>query len=1564
MATNPLAAAKRAAATSSDIGEVPTESEQAAEERAKADPSPGEDPEQPVAVPAPSPPVDQFPGEVPPEPITAQFPGEEPPYPAGYTPPMGEVTETDAQGKPTVIRTSAGVDQYTPNSTMYKMGYLTSTDYAKTGALADNPMLAAEFIQIADSRGNPMMIKKTVVNRLFDLNTVDRNSALREMGVVKGETGGRIAKAIDAMRPYVVRDDLAKFPGELPPVTGYRLEEAVLAGIATDLLVALFGREEVRNAKIYIRAAAASVAALSPYLKKDGSVDIVAAANAVRLKKKGVREALLAMGYNGKEIDDLVSVLTKNIVLNGRMMPLKSERDKDGTITVIGWNDLPEKYQSIALKNGLVVAENRLTKDIDETVGAMTMLQDDYNAYIASSPEEKFNILLAAGALPVGSTFAGVGVDGEPTYFLQGEGAGDSVSTIIAESVIPFLYVARHYKEMKILPTVSEIWSDHVTGKTYTSEERAQLISDYDADVAVLRRQASVTFESDPQKRFDAQVKLAELQSIGRPEDRLGRDIANMTNSIAGALALDILVMLPLIGWLGKTGAVSARTATGVSRLARAVQASRSMLFAAKAIPKGMLWDFPKGLVTRPVKTLGGLAEITVEPIVHPIRTARNVAGIFTGKVQLGNFIPVGTVTTTSTLGRAIPLRTVTGQMLNVSTPSPSDMLWPVAVEPSRQYAILEKANKLPQVTYYEQMTVDPITRNLTPEEFEILKILGVRPGAEGRVVGSKSGVHPLTGEPISPEATAMYQAQAIKWEAQLHGYRAAVARFGIKQVSAVFPEVKVYVKAEAKMEQVMAPERAASNKRTAEKVTEFVYETLSAERISPAEYDTMRLQGFPEERFIVTEAEPTLGRPQTEYYLKGTVGGAGELSTLAGRGYLQTPDPHHLEVVYPGREAAIAEMARTPLLFTVMPGGAWMAVPKAGVSIANLQLKYPVYISDPQMVAEIWARRAGTLKAYGEMASQAGSEEEFLKLVKAGMIAEPTEISTVEVPRKFGTIQTKVPMPVDPIMNLYPVTELVSILSATSNRAAVASRKVRNVAGFGEPATVEKTFDDMTEAERDLLRGYENTIQEIADIPGENFDEKAGWLMVNIIGFVDEAGWSAAIDKFGLTVVLAIYPYALEMALYEEYEDMQRLGTLHPEIMDRFTKVVGSDVVQDSLSQFSPERREEILKSFRSATGGVTVGEDARVLTEPGQVVQTTALLGAGDPGQIDLILGMLSEPGEELVPATAPGTRRARPSAVAERTPEASRALPISVTPETEIGEVSRIGALERVSPFIAPTTAPRPHRRPSVAPTPAGKPTPVPTPMISSVDVPVPVPVTVPVPVPTPVPVPVSTPVPAPAPAPAPVPIPVTAPIPVPVPVPTPVPVPVPTPVPITTLTPIPIPLPIPVPPPVLLPVDTSSAVKDKYSRGEITGYVLFNMGWQKYGILSPFTQKDLVNLGQLKRNDPAAKVSPQESLIIVGKPPGRSISFDLGITDGYIDVRGKKIHFSGDGESTDVGESDPSTTKGTSIPGTSVAGHKAKYAVGKKKTPKKTTGRATGKTTYMDGESFAIGEITGL
>lgn len=162
--------------------------------------------------------AEQYPGEAPPTPITSEYPGEEPPYPKGYTPPGGKVVEVDAKGKPTVIETSAGLRQYTPNSTMYKMGYLTSDDYMRTGARFDNPVKVADYLPIESEKKGTLLISRKVAEDLQNKSAREQFNALKEMGVI--EKGSRFVSGEDGGWSYETERSVRK---------GERLEKELSA---------------------------------------------------------------------------------------------------------------------------------------------------------------------------------------------------------------------------------------------------------------------------------------------------------------------------------------------------------------------------------------------------------------------------------------------------------------------------------------------------------------------------------------------------------------------------------------------------------------------------------------------------------------------------------------------------------------------------------------------------------------------------------------------------------------------------------------------------------------------------------------------------------------------------------------------------------------------------------------------------------------------------------------------------------------------------------------------------------------------------------------------------------------------------------------------------------------------------------------------------------------------------------------------------------------------------------------------------------------------------------------
>jgi len=115
-------------------------------------------------------------------------------------------------------------------------------------------------------------------------------------------------------------------------------------------------------------------------------------------------------------------------------------------------------------------------------------------------------------------------------------------------------------------------------------------------------------------------------------------------------------------------------------------------------------------------------------------------------------------------------------------------------------------------------------------------------------------------------------------------------------------------------------------------------------------------------------------------------------------------------------------------------------------------------------------------------------------------------------------------------------------------------------------------------------------------------------------------------------------------------------------------------------------------------------------------------------------------------------------------------------------------------------------------------------------------------------------------------------------------------------------------------------TAKAAKERYPDGTI----VWNQGslegkGDQYKIIPPpYTLDKPITSFTPPKGMKKAKGTPQETLTFIGgKVPFKNVSFDLGVTDGFIDVKSKTINFTGEGEKTNVGTRRASTTKGISL-----------------------------------------------
>jgi hypothetical protein len=103
----------------------------------------------------------------------------------------------------------------------------------------------------------------------------------------------------------------------------------------------------------------------------------------------------------------------------------------------------------------------------------------------------------------------------------------------------------------------------------------------------------------------------------------------------------------------------------------------------------------------------------------------------------------------------------------------------------------------------------------------------------------------------------------------------------------------------------------------------------------------------------------------------------------------------------------------------------------------------------------------------------------------------------------------------------------------------------------------------------------------------------------------------------------------------------------------------------------------------------------------------------------------------------------------------------------------------------------------------------------------------------------------------------------------------------------------------------------------------GTIVWKMGETQRGeeykiIPPPYTMLKPISSRYPPKGMTKTKGAPQETLTFIGgKVPFQNVSFDLGVTDGFIDVKARKIEFTGGGQKTNVGTRIESTTKGVAL-----------------------------------------------
>lgn len=129
------------------------------------------------------------------------------------------------------------------------------------------------------------------------------------------------------------------------------------------------------------------------------------------------------------------------------------------------------------------------------------------------------------------------------------------------------------------------------------------------------------------------------------------------------------------------------------------------------------------------------------------------------------------------------------------------------------------------------------------------------------------------------------------------------------------------------------------------------------------------------------------------------------------------------------------------------------------------------------------------------------------------------------------------------------------------------------------------------------------------------------------------------------------------------------------------------------------------------------------------------------------------------------------------------------------------------------------------------------------------------------------------------------------------------------------------------PFIPPFPGASGVKKETGEVYPAGTVAWKMGFVWKIIPPPYNVKKPISSRTPPNGVTVTEGTPQDTLTFIGGVvPFSDISFDLGVTDGYIDVKHQKIIFTGDGLITDVGRRIAGPTTGVSI--TAIPEHRAR------------------------------------
>jgi hypothetical protein len=271
----------------------------------------------------------------------------------GFTPePDWKVVERSAEGEPTVYVDPQGVRHYTPASTVWKEGFKTSEEYLarQRGERVEIEPGKVEFryappyVAIKTAEGKDIHITRPEAIKLSRLKGEELHEAYKTLGIIPKDVSyvepSLRKSAMEAIEPYRLPDNK------------YDVVQAIRDKVNPNYLNIVFGKKRVEETRRAIKRLDKELKAFEANYINIGQI------------KRGVDEWVAIKDWNKLPEKYQAIAIRQGISAMQKAFEADHLRLPDGKwIPIKEWNALPEKYQTIGTRKGFDAMSEAIKKD-------------------------------------------------------------------------------------------------------------------------------------------------------------------------------------------------------------------------------------------------------------------------------------------------------------------------------------------------------------------------------------------------------------------------------------------------------------------------------------------------------------------------------------------------------------------------------------------------------------------------------------------------------------------------------------------------------------------------------------------------------------------------------------------------------------------------------------------------------------------------------------------------------------------------------------------------------------------------------------------------------------------------------------------------------------------------------------------------------------------------------------------------------------------------------------------------------------------------------------------------